>query len=69
MTYEQRRNRLTTRFSERVPVVKRRITINYIVFYHTLGKFQIKLLSFLNWNLRKSDVPSFRFASLLLKSF
>jgi len=30
MTFAQRRNRLTTHFSERIPVVKRRISVLYI---------------------------------------
>jgi len=29
MTFAQRQNRLTTHFSERIPVVKRRISILY----------------------------------------
>ena len=30
MTFVQRRNRLTTHFSERIPVVKRRISVHYL---------------------------------------
>jgi hypothetical protein len=33
MTFAQRRNRLSTRFSERVPVVKRRVTVLYLVSF------------------------------------
>jgi len=39
MTFAQRRNRLTTHFSERIPVVKRRtsVLIIYPIEYNTLG--------------------------------
>jgi len=31
MTFAQRRNRLTTVFSERIPVVKRRVSVHYLL--------------------------------------
>jgi len=30
MTFAQRRNRLTTHFSERIPIVKRRMTVFFL---------------------------------------
>jgi hypothetical protein len=35
MTFEQRRNRLTTHFSERMPVVKRRISVQFCTTYNS----------------------------------
>ena len=35
MTFAQRRNRLTTHFSERIPVVKRRISVCDVMYYDT----------------------------------
>ena len=36
MTFAQRRNRLTTHFSERIPVVKRRMTLHRLPELHSL---------------------------------
>jgi len=38
MTFAQRRNRPTTHFSERVRVVKRRISINVLSTYISTGR-------------------------------
>jgi len=45
MMFAQRRNRLTTHFSERIPIVKRRMT----VFYNS-RHFQLYLHVFLQFN-------------------
>jgi len=37
MTFAQRRNRLTTHFSERIPVVKRRTAVSGLLFMDPAG--------------------------------
>jgi len=38
MTFAQRRNRLTTHFSERIPVFKRRMNVSWYVGTEVYGK-------------------------------
>jgi len=47
MTFAQRRSRLTTHFSERIPVVKRRIS----VFAPALNMWCVVFFYFLCWKL------------------
>ena len=48
MTFAQRRNRLTTHFSERIPVVKRRMTI--VISNHYMSHNRKTIRGFLQWS-------------------
>jgi len=54
VTFAQQRNRLTTHFSERIPVVRRRICVYmcmYIYTFYTQGRLEAVV-----GNIRQSDL-------------
>jgi len=58
MTYAQRRNRLKTHFSERIPIVKRRISVCVYMYIYMYTFYRQGSLAALVCNIRQSELRS-----------
>jgi len=72
MTFAQRQNRLTTHFSERIPIVKRRISVHTRSFYlpkHRISSTRANWLGCLEWRLLYSGMWCLGVWQLLMNVF